>query len=171
MKAKERRQVISKLLLMASEPISASKLAEQVGVSRQIIVGDVALLRANGWDILSTPKGYILSPAVTVSGFTGKIVCHHSLEETKRELDIIVANGGQILDVEVEHPLYGLLTAQLQIKNQDDANRFWQRLSQSKAELLSSLTEGIHLHTIACQDSDTFEQIKKSLAAEGFLLV
>ena len=46
MHAQERRQEILKLLHQSAHPISASALAERVSVTRQVIVGDIALLRS-----------------------------------------------------------------------------------------------------------------------------
>ena len=53
MKAAERRQKIMASLSQAQVPISASALASQFGVSRQIIVGDIALLRAADSDVIT----------------------------------------------------------------------------------------------------------------------
>ena len=47
MKAEERRKIISQTLT-ADQPISATALAGKFSVSRQIIVGDIALLREIG---------------------------------------------------------------------------------------------------------------------------
>ena len=49
MKAEERRRAIAKTLT-AEHPVSATALAGQFSVSRQIIVGDIALLRAKASD-------------------------------------------------------------------------------------------------------------------------
>lgn len=56
MRAEERRQAIRELLQRAKQPVSATALAAQFSVSRQIIVGDIALLRAAGADISATPR-------------------------------------------------------------------------------------------------------------------
>ena len=60
MRAEERRQAIRELLQRAKQPVSATALAAQFSVSRQIIVGDIALLRAAGADISATPRGYVI---------------------------------------------------------------------------------------------------------------
>ena len=67
----DRREDIVRRLTISAEPISASSLAAAYGVSRQIIVGDIALLRASGEKISSTPRAAaacIPSPAPTVLG-------------------------------------------------------------------------------------------------------
>nr|WP_205010055.1 transcription repressor NadR [Streptococcus loxodontisalivarius] len=169
MKADQRRQMILENLSGSNQPISASKLAELLGVSRQIIVGDVALLRANGQDILSTPRGYLFSQALPLSHYLGKIVCQHSKEETAQELAIIIEEGAVLVDVEVEHPVYGMLTAPLNIGKKSDADHFLTKMSSSQAELLSTLTQGVHLHTLSCRDQAHFEAVRSRLDSEGFL--
>ena len=117
MKAKERRQAILERLEKTQVPISAGYLAKELGVSRQIIVGDIALLRAENHDIMATHRGYLLAERLQVpkSFYHGKLVCKHGPKEVRLELETIVKNGGKILDVEVEHPIYGMITAPLNI--------------------------------------------------------
>ena len=103
----DRREDIVRRLAESAEPISASAFAASYGVSRQIIVGDIALLRASGEKISSTPRGYILSDGGR-SVYT--LACVHNVEDTEKELNIMVDNGCTLLTVEVEHPVYGLLT-------------------------------------------------------------
>ncbi len=105
MEAAARRQAILDRLRTADRPVSASSLAAELNVSRQIIVGDIALLRAGGAEISATPRGYVLPRAT--DGITRTIACRHTLEQTGTELDILVDNGCTVLDVIVEHPVYG----------------------------------------------------------------
>lgn len=165
-----RRNKIVAALKKASIPISASVLAKKLSVSRQIIVGDIALIRATGIDITATPKGYILSLEENQDErYIRKIACTHKADETRKELYAIVDNGGELIDVIVEHPVYGELKGQLNISSRHDADRFIQNISQSKANLLSELTQGVHLHTIACKDKFMFERIAQKLLSEGLL--
>ncbi|KUE91252.1 DNA-binding protein [Streptococcus equinus] len=170
MKAAERRQKIIDILNQTQVPISASVLAGQLGVSRQIIVGDVALLRAANHDVISTPRGYVLSQALYSHQFIGKIACQHGPEHTKVELESVISKGGIMVDVEVEHPIYGMLTAPLNIKSQEDIDNFMEKVEHSNATLLSSLTDGIHTHTLSCHSKDEFEEIKSDLSDKGLLL-
>lgn len=170
MKAAERRQKIIDILNQTQVPISASVLAGQLGVSRQIIVGDVALLRAANHDVISTPRGYVLSQALYSHQFIGKIACQHGPEHTKEELESVILKGGIMVDVEVEHPIYGMLTAPLNIKSQEDIDNFMEKVEHSNATLLSSLTDGIHTHTLSCHSKDEFEEIKSDLSDKGLLL-
>ena len=169
MKANQRRQLILETLNQSSQPISASQLAKQLEVSRQVIVGDVALLRASNHDILSTPKGYCLAKEQTDHSFKGRLVCSHRPEDTEEELLLILDKGGMVLDVEIEHPVYGMLTASLNLKTREDVADFMEKMHTSQAQLLSSLTQGIHLHTISCPSSQVFEEIRQALASRGYL--
>ena len=171
MRATERQEYILKKLQSSSAPISASSLAKELQVSRQVIVGDVALLRAKDHDIIATHRGYILSNHIveTPPQYRAKIVCKHSVHEVQRELEIVVENGGKLLDVQVEHPIYGTLSAPLNISTFEDILYFMEKLSHYQESLLSSLTDGIHIHTISCDSRASFEQIKQRLAEESLL--
>ena len=168
MKAEERREAILCQLKGSAGPISAAALAREYGVSRQVIVGDVALLRAFGNEISATPRGYVLERE------TGMIVrtlaCVHSAEDMKRELDIMVDNGCIVRDVIVEHPIYGQLTGSLELKSRYDVSQFVSRSAESEALPLSALTDGIHLHTLLCPDAEAFARVREELFEAGFLL-
>ena len=166
----ERRNEILRTLSFSSEPVKAASFAEHFCVSRQIIVGDVALLRAEGHKILPTPQGYILEQRAPAEGNTAVVACRHSSEETLDELYIIVDNGGKVIDVTVEHPVYGELHGLLNIENRFDAEQFCNRLADTNALTLSSLTDGIHLHTIGYRDREALERIRTALSKKGYLL-
>ena len=161
MDAEGRRKAILELLRASERPMSASALAGRFRVSRQIIVGDVALLRAGGADISATPRGYIIpQPA---PGLLRRVVCRHGSEEIGAELNAIVDNGCVVIDVIVEHPLYGQLTGALQIASRYDVGQFLKRVARSDARPLSDLTGGIHLHTLSCPDEDAYQRALAAL--------
>lgn len=162
-----RRKEIIETLVDAEKPVSASKFATRFGVS-QIIVGDIALLAA-GEAIVATARGYLLEDEQAKNGFISKIAVQHQREQTEEELQLIVAHGGEILDVIVEHPLYGELTGMLHIKTAEDIRSFMKRYRKSQASLLSELTDGIHLHTIRYSHKEVLQQIKQGLAEAGIL--
>lgn len=166
MTAEGRRAVILKELRGANQPISAGALAELCGVSRQIIVGDIALLRAAGETITATPRGYVSGSAE--DGLVCTVVCIHDAEGTQRELNIMVDHGCTVLDVTVEHPVYGQLTGALELHSRYDVSQFIARSAHSAP--LSSLTAGIHLHRLRCPDEAAFERVKQELRSAGFLL-
>ena len=167
MDAASRRGAVLAALQEADGPVCASQLAAQFSVSRQIIVGDVALLRAGGEAISATPRGYVLDRAE--QGITRTVACRHTMDGTERELQIMVDNGCAVLDVVVEHAVYGQLTGQLQIRSRYDVAQFMERLVSDGAKPLSSLTDGIHLHTLLCPDEGAFLRTQAALRAEGFL--
>lgn len=170
MEAETRRARIKKALLDSRTPISASRLAGELGVSRQIIVGDIALLRAAGTEIIATPRGYTLPAGSAAQGKTFRIACRHRSEQMEEELFTIVDHGCQVLDVIVEHPIYGELTGSLHLASRYDAEEFLRRCRNESAAPLSLLTEGIHLHTILCPDEDAFQRVTDALREKGILL-
>ena len=161
MDAVQRRAALSDYLSQAAGPVSASVLAARFSVSRQIIVGDIALLRAGGLDIAATPRGYLL-PRPT-PGLTRQLACVH------RQLELMVDNGCTVLDVIVEHPVYGQLTGQLHLSSRYDVGQFLQKVSRSGARPLSALTGGVHLHTILCPDEAAWHRVRAALDQAGFL--
>lgn len=168
MKAVQRRKQILSYLCGQKTPTSAAALAARFSVSRQIIVGDVALLRAGGAEISATPRGYLYTPER--SGLLRQVACCHKQEDMARELEICVDNGCSVLDVIVEHPVYGQLTGQLQLNSRYDIEQFVQAVQSEGAHVLSELTDGIHLHTLRCPDQAAYERVCQALDAAGFLV-
>ncbi len=168
MNSQQRRDAILKLIQQGDIPISASALAKQFHVSRQLIVGDIALLRAQGCHIIATPRGYLYEQRASDQTVKTIAVCHRS-EELNDEIYTIVDLGGALLDVIVEHPLYGELRGSLHIYSRYDADQFFNKLADKKAVPLSSLTDGIHLHTIRVHDEACYERILDALRDKGYL--
>lgn len=166
MRSDERRKEITAVLRAAGSPISASALAERFSVSRQVIVGDIALLRSAGTDIMATPRGYVMADAAR--GAVRRVAVKHRADEMEAELNAIVDNGCTVLDVIVEHPVYGQLTGALQLTSRYDVAQFIAR--SAAAEPLSRLTDGIHLHTLSCPDEAAFRRVKAALREQGVLL-
>ncbi len=166
--ARARRLAVKQALEEAEEPLNATALAKRFSVSRQIIVGDVALLRAAGEEILATPRGYVLGRRS--AGEEYRVACIHTPEEMEDELNAIVDAGGEVADVIVEHPVYGQLTGILGVRSRYDVQEFLRRVWEDGARPLSDLTGGIHLHTIRCTDEETFQRVRKALQKRGFLL-
>lgn len=168
MRAEERRTEIRKVLSAAKQPVSASALASRFSVSRQIIVGDIALLRASGADISATPRGYVFSRIP--SGLIRQVACRHDMSAMRQELYAMVDGGCTVIDVIVEHPIYGQLTGALQISNRYEVDLFMERCAQSDAQPLSALTEGIHVHTLSCPSEDALLRVNQSLERLHILL-
>lgn len=170
MNTTERRAAIQAALAESSAPLSASVLAARFSVSRQVVVGDIALLRAGGLSVLATPRGYIIEPASGASqGYEKSIVCAHADDRLAEELYMIVDLGGAILDVTVEHSVYGEITAPLRIFSRYDVDLFVKKLQASGARPLCNLTDGVHLHRIRVEDAAAFSRIEHMLAEKELL--
>lgn len=171
MDANERREEILYMLNNSDQPVKGTDLAEQLGVSRQVIVQDMAILRARGENILATPQGYLIPQLYGKEKLIKTIACtHQNNKEIEEELRTIVDLGGKILDVVVEHPLYGEIKSQLQISSRHDLKQFIDNLNETKAEPLSSLTGGVHIHTIEVEDEETLNRIKTNLLEKKYLI-
>ncbi len=167
----DRRELIMQWLLEEDQPITGALLATKMNVSRQVIVQDISILKARNNPILATSQGYIYLKDQHKSEIYSKIIaCMHLPEQTEAELNIIVDHGGIVKDVIVEHPVYGDLTAALMIKNRRDVQEFITKMASTKASLLSTLTDGVHLHTIEANKAEILEDITKALAKAGYLL-
>lgn len=166
MNAADRRQQILQRLEKADSPVSATALASLLSVSRQVIVGDIALLRASGAPIAATPRGYVLTRP---SGVLGQVVTCHSGEDIEKELNLLVDLGCVVEDVSVEHPVYGQLTGRLQLSCRADVIAFVEKSRSAAAMPLSALTEGIHTHGLRCPDEQTLEKARQALREAGFL--
>ena len=166
MTAAQRRTAIYEQLTTAHTPISATALAQQFSVTRQIVVGDIALLRAEGHQITATPRGYMIPSEV---GLVRTIACYHNAEDTQQELFAMVDCGCTVVDVVVEHPVYGQLTAPLALTCRYDVEQFIQRMKDSHAQPISALTDGVHLHTLSCPNEEAFLRLRDTLSAMGML--
>ncbi|MCL2571984.1 MAG: transcription repressor NadR [Defluviitaleaceae bacterium] len=169
MDASSRRETILELINQGNAPVSASSLAKRLNVSRQVIVGDIALLRAQGHDIIATARGYMIPEFREPNQYIGKIACSHSPENTEDELYSIVDLGAVVVNVIVEHELYGEMTGQLNLRSREDVDVFIRKVKSSEIKLLSELTMGVHLHTINCNDKIHFEQVCQALDKAGYL--
>ena len=170
MDAAQRRRKILEILKESTQPVSASAIAGRFQVSRQIIVGDIALLRAANVTISATPRGYILiDQSADQDKIIHTIACRHSLDNLAEELYLIVDNGCGLIDVIVEHAVYGQISGQLHIFSRYDADSFLEKLAKDHASPLCELTGGIHLHTISCRSEEAYERVISELKAKGIL--
>lgn len=168
MSVEARQENILEYLKNTNEPIVARILADKFNVSRQVIVGDIALLRAAGEEILSTPKGYILNTFLDKE-IKKRMVCKHTIEETADEIQTIIEMGGKLIDVSVEHPVYGEITGTLNVFDQVDATNFIDKVLAGETSLLLELTEGVHVHTVAADCMEKLVAIEDKLKKKGFL--
>jgi len=168
MDTNHRRKHILDAIAQSNHPLSASALAKELSVSRQIIVGDVALLRAQGHEIIATARGYML-PQFNETQYIGKVACKHSSEDTRLELCCIVDLDATVVNAIISHELYGEITGTLNLKTRGDVDAFIRKIESAEVKLLSELTAGIHLHTIACRDNEHFQQVYQALKTNGYL--
>lgn len=170
LKGDERRSQLINWLKDASDPLSGSLLAAKTNVSRQVIVQDMSLLKASGEPIMATAQGYIYIKSDKGHPFSCVIASIHSPEDTIDELNTIVDHGVTVEDVTVEHPVYGDIKASLKLSNRKDVEELIQRLRDTKATLLSELTEGVHLHTLSSDSQQKIDKACLALREKGFLL-
>ena len=167
MNAEERRKKIIKTLITSPTPVTGGQLASLLGVSRQIIVQDVAMLKAAGHDILSTHYGYVLQrPPYEERVFKMK----HTREETEDELTSIVNLGGVIVNVFVWHKVYGRIEASLNISTPLHIKQFMEGVRSGKSTELMSITGGYHYHTVRAESKEVLQAIADTLAQKGYLL-
>ncbi|MBX6773585.1 MAG: transcription repressor NadR [Chloroflexi bacterium] len=168
MTTEERRQAIKELLATARRPVPGRDLARIFDVSRQVVVQDIAVLRAAGVPIVATSRGYTTPP---VPGLHRSVVAvRHRPEQTAEELFLIVDQGVRVVDVIVEHPIYGELRGLLMHASREDVRAFLDLVRSRRAHLLSELTDGVHLHTLEADDPWRLARVRQLLAARGFLL-
>lgn len=166
-----RRKSIINLLSKQNIPVSGSELAETFQVSRQVIVQDIALLRAENQNIVSTNKGYLLFPLQKENNQPkATIYVSHTIEQTLDEMYTIVDLGGSMLDVFVDHDLYGQIRADLIIRTRKDADEFVMKMKSSKSRPLKALTGEYHYHTICAPSDKVLKLIKAELKEKGYLM-
>lgn len=164
----ERRDNIVELLVKSNKPIKGTTIAEKYGVTRQIIVKDIAILRATGKNIIATPDGYIINRKD--KNIKAIIAVSHSEDEMFDEMNSVIKYGGTIEDVIVEHPLYGEIRGMLMIRNLNELNKFMIKYNNQKAKLLSVLTNGVHIHTISADSQENLELIIQELKDKNFIV-
>ena len=190
-KAQTRREALLLLLKNGDEPLTGGILAQQLGVSRQIIVQDIALLRETGASIVGTSQGYVLESdsrkvtrSVEVKAEARNDRCeasndsglcertfkvHHDPAQTRDELETIISAGGRVVNVSISHRAYGFLSAPLAIETEEDISRFINDIESGKSAPLSTATSGYHYHLIAADDEEALETIGRALADKGYL--
>ena len=166
MNGKQRREQIVQIIKNSDSPVSGTALASRVNVSRQVIVQDIALIRANGINIFSTNRGYMIQENEKVSRVF-KVV--HTDEEVEEELNLFVDLGGYVKDVFVYHKVYNVIKADMNLKSRADVRKYINELASGKSSLLKNVTSGYHYHTILADNEETLDMIQKELQAKGFL--
>lgn len=168
MDGQKRRIEILKMLSVANKPLSGVAIGKAFGISRQIVVQDVALLRAEGEDVLATARGYILNKEAGNLAVR-MISVKHTEDQLQDELNTIVDNGGRVKNVIISHSIYGDVVGDLMLKNRRDVKLFVERVQTCGATPLSALTEGVHIHTIEAGTEEELDIIEEELKMKGYI--
>lgn len=167
MRASERRKEIVNIIMSEKQAVSGGKLSEMLGVSRQIIVGDISALKADGYDILSTHSGYVIQ---------GTPLCErvfkvfHTREQTENELNTIIDFGGTVADVFVWHKVYGKMTATLNISSRHHVAQFLEGVRTGKSSELMNITGGYHYHTVRAESEEVLDDIQRALEEQKYIV-
>lgn len=169
MKGEERRNKILDMLVKSQNSIKGSEFSKLFNVSRQVVVQDIALLRAEGNEIIATPQGYVF-----IGGGLNKtrrvIAVKHDESGIEDELKTIVSLGGKVIDVTIEHKIYGEITGKLMLKSMFDVEEFIRQVRVEGSKPLSQLTGGIHIHTIEADNDEIMDRIIAALKLKGYLV-
>ncbi len=165
----DRRQQILNLIKENNAPLNGSAISKILGVSRQVIVQDVALLRANNHDIISTNRGYIINSASDQDSCIRVFKVSHKDDQIEEELSLITSLSGKVLDVYVEHEIYGKVSADLNISNQKDIEKFMLQMNDETVAPLKNITNNCHFHSIKAPTEKLLDLIELELKQKGFL--
>lgn len=169
MSGEERRNHIFSYLLQQNHPVSGTALAKEFGVSRQVIVQDIALLRSSHIQILSTNRGYLV-PKRQQKAFQRVYKCRHSDAQTEDELNCIVDQGGTVENVFVNHKIYGRIEADMNIRSRRDVKDFLSGIQNGKSSLLKNVTSDYHYHTVTADSDGVLDDIENELEEKGYLI-
>lgn len=167
MSGSDRREDIIAKMQKSAVPLSGSKLASFYKVSRQVIVQDIALIRAAGYDIISTNRGYLLS---TVSSVSRVFKVQHTDEQLEEELCAIVDLGGMVKNVMINHRVYGHIEAELNISSRRKVAEFMEDIQSGKSSPLKNITSGYHYHKVIADKEETLDMIEDMLRKKGYLV-
>ncbi|MBC7959662.1 MAG: transcription repressor NadR [Vallitaleaceae bacterium] len=169
MDGKERREALSEILNQHTEAFTGTSLAKKFGVSRQVIVQDIALLRAQGLQVISTSEGYRIYK-IKKETVKRAFFVKHSMEDIEEELNTIVDLEGNVLNVVVTHPVYGEISVDMMLGSRRSIRKFMDKLEAHHFVPLMYLTGGEHLHVVEAESDEILDDIEAALAKKGFLV-
>ena len=162
----ERRKALLAMMRETEKPLSGTALGKRTGVIRQVVVQDMALLRTEGYPIISTARGYLMEAS---KGCTRLFKVCHTNEQVEDELTTIVDLGGTVVNVMVNHRIYGKLDAQLNIKNRRDVAKFLDDINTGKSTPLLNVKSGYHFHLVSAETEDVLDEIEEALRGKNYL--
>ncbi|MCM1257979.1 MAG: transcription repressor NadR [Roseburia sp.] len=166
MSGEKRREEMLTVLRQSANPVSGTALARNFAVSRQVVVQDIALLRAQNQDIISTNKGYLLKQS---SPNQRIFKVHHTDQEMEEELNLIVDYGGKIEDEFVYHKVYNVIRVEMGLKSRREIKEYMEKLKSGKSKSLKDVTSDYHYHTVTAESEEILDQIQEELQKRGFL--
>ena len=169
MTGQERRDAMIEIIQNSEKPVSGTALAKQFAVSRQVIVQDLAVIRASHPGIISTARGYVLEQPDQPAGCTREFKVRHTPDRTGQELNLIVDCGGRVKNISISPRVYGRITAEMDIRSRQDVREFLQSFEDSSSTVLSTATDGYHYHLVEAATPDRLSLIEKELKEHGFL--
>ena len=128
--------------------------------------GDITLLRAEGYEIISTHSGYVIKSS-PLKERVYKV--YHTSEKTKDELLLMVKLGGTVVDVHVWHKVYGKMSAPLNIFSELQVKQFIEGIRAGKSTELMNITGGYHYHTVRAEKEETLDLIAEVLSKKGYI--
>lgn len=164
-----RRQRLLDMLSNAARPVPGTELGQRLGVTRQTMVQDIAILRARGEPIIATSRGYLLASALTPNRHRAILAVKHAPEQTEDELATLLDLGLRIIDVTVDHPVYGEMRGMLMLDSREDLRDWLRTMQERQAHLLSELTDGVHLHTVEAPRAELIDRAREALRRRGYL--
>ncbi|MBE5753759.1 MAG: transcription repressor NadR [Clostridiales bacterium] len=167
MNSKDRKKEIAALLASQKRAITGDFLSEKYGVSRQIIVQDIAYLRKLGYTIVSTHYGYLLKKSPLLERV---FEVYHDKNSTEDELLTIVQCGGTAADVFIMHDVYGKISAPLNILTEKQVGKFIETVKSGTSAELMNITGGRHFHTVRAENKVVLDNIEKALKEKGYLV-
>ena len=167
MTGEERRAYIIELIKKSEKPLSGTKLAEACDVSRQIVVQDIALIRASGYDIMSTNRGYIIQEQ---KSFRRTFKVQHTENQVEDEMNAIVDLGGKLINVSVNHKVYGRMEAELNVNSRRRVNEFMEDIRSGKSSPLMKITSNYHYHVVEAESEEILDEIEAVLEAKNMLI-
>ena len=166
----ERRAAILQQLAHAGAPIAARTLATHYGVSRQVIVQDLAVIRASHPGIISTARGYVLEQPDQPAGCTREFKVRHTPDRTGQELNLIVDCGGRVKNISISHRVYGHMEAVLGVNSRRKVAEFMEDIRSGKSSPLKNITSNYHYHRVSADSKETLDMIEEDLRQRGFLV-
>ena len=166
MSGEQRREKMLNVLRTAGHPVPGAKLAQMFAVSRQVVVQDVALLRAEKQEIISTCRGYMMRQDLPCQRI---FKVRHSDEEMEEELNLYVDFGGTVEDEFVYHRIYNVIRVEMGLKSRREIKDYMEKLKSGRSKSLKDVTSGFHYHTVTAESEEILDQIQKELQEKGFL--